>query len=319
MLRIFNPAVFQGSFHRKQYFEGWYFKNVASDLEQVYAFIPGISQTKEDKHAFIQVINGISGQTHYIKYDINEFSYLSDHFQVKIANNTFTKDFIELDIRDKDIRVAGRLDYISPVEYPSRFMAPGIMGWYSFVPFMECYHGVVSVNHGIEGTLQINEKPISFSGGKGYIEKDWGRSFPECWIWLQSNSFENHDESLFVSIAKIPWLGRYFIGFIAFLYKDGVFTQFSTYNRSSLKQLTKQGKELFIELENKSHTLQIEVKVENAGDLVAPVKGQMTRMIKESIDSKVNYTLVDKKNNAAFKGHSDRAGLEIIEGIFNYF
>lgn len=28
---------------------------------------------------------------------------------------------------------------------------------------------------------------MDFSGGRGYIEKDWGQSFPAAWVWLQIN------------------------------------------------------------------------------------------------------------------------------------
>ncbi|WP_243392439.1 MULTISPECIES: tocopherol cyclase family protein [unclassified Mesotoga] len=31
---------------------------------------------------------------------------------------------------------------------------------------------------------------IDLTGGKGYIEKDWGRSLPDAWIWMQSNNFD---------------------------------------------------------------------------------------------------------------------------------
>ena len=48
------------------------------------------------------------------------------------------------------------------------------MGWYRFVPFMECFHGVVSLNHELEGDFLIENQVFSFDGGKGYIEKDWG-------------------------------------------------------------------------------------------------------------------------------------------------
>jgi len=67
------------------------------------------------------------------------------------------------------------------------------MGWYSYIPFMECKHGIVSVNHKISGTLRIDNELIDLNEGKGYIEKDWGTSFPEAWIWIQSNNFNNPD------------------------------------------------------------------------------------------------------------------------------
>lgn len=46
------------------------------------------------------------------------------------------------------------------------------MGPFSFVPFMEYYHGILSMDHNIEGSLEHNGKIISFDQGKGYMEKD---------------------------------------------------------------------------------------------------------------------------------------------------
>ncbi|QII81181.1 hypothetical protein G7057_00970 [Jeotgalibaca arthritidis] len=43
------------------------------------------------------------------------------------------------------------------------------------------------------------------STGKGYIEKDWGRSFPKNYIWIQSNHFNDNQRSLFFSYAHIPY------------------------------------------------------------------------------------------------------------------
>lgn len=78
------------------------------------------------------------------------------------------------------------------------------MGWYSYVPLMECKHGIVSVNHYLKGKIRINGNSIDLSEGKGYIEKDWGTSFPEVWIWIQSNNFTNPETSFTFSLAKIP-------------------------------------------------------------------------------------------------------------------
>jgi len=64
------------------------------------------------------------------------------------------------------------------VPWPKKPLAPGIVGWFSYVPFMETYHGVVRMNHEILGTLQIDGKPIVFDRGKGYIEQEWDASFP---------------------------------------------------------------------------------------------------------------------------------------------
>jgi hypothetical protein len=34
----------------------------------------------------------------------------------------------------------------------------------------------------IDGKLTIADQDHDFSGGRGYIEKDWGQSFPSAWV-----------------------------------------------------------------------------------------------------------------------------------------
>ena len=316
-MRLFRPEVFQGSVKKKNYFEGWYLKHVSADQRQVYSFIPGISTAENDKHAFIQIINGITGETHYVVYPIESFEFKTEVFWVRIGDSIFSESGIELNIQDQNIEVIGALKYGKLSKYPGSLISPGIMGWYSYVPFMECYHGIVSANHTLTGDLLINKSKLDFQNGRGYIEKDWGTSFPECWIWLQSNSFEIEGTSLFVSVAKIPWLGNFFMGFIAFLYHEGEYHIFATYNGSKLDRVDRDSDNIEFELSNSKEKLKVTVTSNSSGDLIAPTKGLMDRRIKESLDSSVEVSLI-QQGKVVFNGKSDRAGLEVIEKIFDY-
>ncbi|HSL86967.1 MAG TPA: tocopherol cyclase family protein, partial [Bacteroidales bacterium] len=189
---------------------------------------------------------------------------------------------------------------------------------YSFVPFMECKHGIVSVNHDLTGYLSINGIMTDFSSGKGYIEKDWGTSFPEAWIWIQSNNFGNTQTSFMLSVAKIPWIGKFFTGLISFLYLKGRFYLFSTYNNSTISDVKYDGNRLELTLNNKKHTLILTATKNLSGELRAPVTGKMSRHIKESIDSEVFIRLYDRENGLLLEDTGKRAGLEIIEKIFDY-
>ena len=315
-MNVFKPELFQGSLKQNNYFEGWYFKHVSKDLDQVYSFIPGISLHTDNPHAFIQVINGLTGETNYIEYPVSEFSFSTKYFRVEVGGSVFTADSMVLNINSPQIKVDGRLSYSGSVKYPSSVFAPGIMGWYSFVPFMECKHGVVSVTHRIDGTINVDKKQIDFSGGKGYIEKDWGKSFPESWIWLQSNNFENSDACIMMSIAKIPWLGSFFTGFLGFLYFDGKFFPFSTYHKSEITDLGLANEKLTVSFRSKKYHLKIIASLKQSGILLAPKSGKMSRRIKESVDSELEVVLTDLKDTVLFHDLAHRAGLEVIEGIF---
>lgn len=318
LYQIFHPEVFQGHLRKKNYFEGWYLKHCSGDQGHVMAVIPGIAMNSNDSHAFIQIIDGISGETHYVPYPLDAFHWDRRKFEVRVGDSGFSLDGVSLDIKSEAVELTGKVAYSDPVSFPGSLISPGIMGWYSYVPFMECYHGIVSANHGLEGSLNFNQKEINFSGGKGYIEKDWGTSFPEAWIWLQCNHFPTSEASLFVSIAKIPWLGKFFMGFIAFLYLDGKFHMFSTYNRSGISRVFMDGDHLFIELKRKSSTLRVSVRKHLTGELKAPHTGNMSRRIKESIDSEVEVSLLDGNKELVFQETGRRAGLEIEERIFEY-
>ncbi len=318
-MSIFHPEIFQGSLNKNRYFEGWYFKHVSANRKNVFAFIPGVALTKSEKHAFIQVIDGISGKTWNINYPLSEFNFSKDEFKVRVGNSYFSADEIKLEIDSPELKISGKLEYSSTVKYPSSTFSPGIMGWYSFVPFMECKHGIVSVQHKVEGRLKINESVVDFSNGTGYIEKDWGKSFPESWIWLHCNTFSEPECSFTFSVAKIPWLGNFFIGHICFLYLKGKFYRFATYNGSKITKLEFKKPFLEIELKNKNLILKVKAEQQQAGELKAPMVGEMNRMIKESVDSNVEISLFTKNGQLLFKDSGTHAGLEIIEKILSYF
>ena len=318
LYKIFHPAIFQGNLQKNNYFEGWFLKHVTTDQGRVLSLIPGIALNSNDPHAFIQIMDGISGKTHYIPYPIDTFKWDRKEFKVQVGNSIFSLHGIDLDTESDSIELSGKLIYSNLTLYPGTLMSPGIMGWYSYIPFMECYHGIVSANHGLSGRLTYNNEEIDFSGGKGYIEKDWGTSFPETWIWLQCNHFPTWDASLFISVAKIPWMGKFFMGFIAFLYLNGKYHMFSTYNNSRLSPVEFDGEVLSIELSNKSHSIGARVRKNITGELKAPDSGNMTRRIKESNDSVVDLTFTDKAGSIIFKETGQRGGLEISGKIFDY-
>jgi tocopherol cyclase len=317
-LRLYTPEVFQGNLRNKHYFEGWYFKQVTQDQHHTFSFIPGVSLVENDPHAFIQIMNGSTGKTDYIRYPLDEFSWNKRKLFLKIGSSKFTEEGVMLDIEGESINVTGQIDFNNIIKYPKSIFSPGIMGWYSFIPFMECNHGIVSVNHDLHGEITVNGKVINFNNGKGYIEKDWGVSFPEAWIWIQSNNFKEHDTSFSFSIAKIPWMSRYFIGFIAFLYLNNKFYLFSTYNKSLVSEISNNKEMIEITVKNSRNILKIRVNKNSFGDLRAPVSGEMSRKIKESIDSEVNLQLLDNYNNLEYEGTGKSVGLEIIEKIFDY-
>ncbi|MEA2077539.1 MAG: tocopherol cyclase family protein [Candidatus Marinimicrobia bacterium] len=309
MGRRSNPSAFQGTLKKRSYFEGWYIKCLSDDLLTSLAFIPGISLGK-NSHAFIQ-LNTSGHDTEYLKFPLEDFHYETDHFAVAIADNFFSDRGIHLDLERSGISIHGDLIFEDVHPFPSHFMAPGIMGWFIYVPFMECYHGVVSMRHKVRGSLTLNGKEFGFENGVGYIEKDWGRSFPESWIWMQANPFQDSNASFMLSIAKVPWMGLPFTGVIGFLNIDDKVYRFATYLGDKVVLLEQHDWGVDVVIGNNKHRLRLSAELGDDGGLIAPMNGEMSRSMKESLNSTLHVELSDKKGNIIFNDTSHIAGLEI--------
>lgn len=314
--RIWNPEIFQGHNKKNSYFEGWYYKLVDEEEKNVYAFIPGISIVKQNNlsHAFIQIINGNTGDSQYFKFNINEFDYSMKNFEINIGENYFSLNNMVLNIEDKGFATKGEINFEGITPWPVKLLSPGVMGWYTFIPFMECYHSILSLTHSIKGCLEINNSIINFDNGIGYMEKDWGASFPSSWIWIQSNHFDKEKTSLTASIATIPWLTGNFTGFIIGLLYEGKLYRFTTYTGAKLRKVSIKDDKLFIEVKDKNYSLRIQVIKGKTGILHSPKAGVMKGKIYESLKSQVKILLYMEKGNKKqliYEGWGRNAGLEI--------
>jgi len=306
---IFNPDLYQGWGKNKSYFEGWYYKMLSNDQQRAMAIIPGIAiDGNGKKQAFIQVLDGISCTAEYVKFDIDSFSANAKSFEISIGSNHFKTDRIILDLPN----IKGELFFKNQVPWPSQWYSPGIMGPFSFIPFMECYHGILSMDHEIQGELKIGEENIDFSDGRGYMEKDWGKSFPSAYVWMQTNHFSELGASLKLSVANIPWLGRSFVGFIAGLYFENKLIEFTTYNRSSLETLQADSDIVELTLVNKKYRLEVSVERAKSTELASPIHGFMDGRISESMKSHTSVKLIDTRDErVVFNDKSKNVALEV--------
>jgi tocopherol cyclase len=308
---LFNSDLYHGWHAKKNFFEGWYYKCVNADATEALAIIPGVAMDgKGEKQAFIQILDGIKLMADYIKFPFTSFQASKSEFEVEIENNAFTRNKLKLDL----LKLKGELKFQNQVPWPSSLLSPGIMGPFSFVPFMECYHGILSLDHSIEGALETDGRTVDFSGGRGYMEKDWGSSFPSAYFWMQSNHFSKPGISVKASVAKIPWLTGSFVGFIAGVYFNKQLIQFTTYNRTKLIRSVASEKEVEIVLKNNRYKLCIKATKKDATELASPIGGFMDGRIKESMTSHMHVQLYEK-GKLIFDDIGMNTGLEVAGEI----
>jgi hypothetical protein len=315
--RIWNPASYQGGTTKRRYFEGWYFKQVDAEETGILAVIPGVSYSNDgtSTHAFVQVVQS-SGMTHYFAYPVEAFSADErEPFCIRIADNVFSSQGMTLRLSDGDIQVTGELKFGEWNPWPVRTFSPGIMGWYRFVPRMETYHGVLSLDHAVSGSVSVNGEQFVFDGGRGYVEKDWGRSFPSSWIWAQSNNFDQPGVSITVSVAKIPWMTGSFVGNIAGLLLDGTLHRFATYTGARLVCLATDANSAHVILRDRREELELDIQGCEALVLKAPVLGSMDARDSESLGGTIDVTLRELRGGSAvevYRGTGRQAGIEVM-------
>lgn len=271
---------FHGALKKRSYFEGWYFKNQYKT--GIISFIPAFHIDEEGKKSVsIQVItNTISEQ---ITYPVNEFTILRRKSGIRIGENIFSNKGILLNIKSERLTVTGKLIF-------STFTMPNydIMGPFRYIPFMQCRHSVYSISHNVNGCLSINGMTVSFNKGLGYVEGDRGVEFPRSYFWTQCGWREKGNNSVMISVADIPYGRITFKGCIGIVYYGGKEYRFATYLGAKIRKYSK--RELWVQ--QGRYELQVTLIDKNPQDLLAPIKGNMIRTVRESIDCRIHYRFI---------------------------
>lgn len=276
---------------QNQYFEGWYFK--CSTQEETLAVIVGRAKGEEPV-AFIQVFSSKDLKSYYITYDRESYFYREEPFHIQIEENIFTKHYIKLHIRQEGLFIEGRVMFESLTKLPNRLGCEGLMGPFGYLPFMECYHDVISMTHTLKGQINLNGMIYDFHTGKGYIERDWGTSFPSSYTWMQCNHFKEESLSFMLAVAKIPFLGSEFTGFLCVLSIKGEARIFATYTGAKIKSFITTEEGVRITLKQGKELICVTTKYEKGSLLKAPNKGTMQRSIYEALNSTIELSVFYK-------------------------
>lgn len=314
--QVLDPLGYHGAAKKTPFFEGWYFKCVSRDGGEQLAIIPGVHlhEQAEERHAFIQVLQGGSNATHYIRYPLTAFKAATRGLSFSLSGNHFSLNHLHLDINEPGLRLCGELHFSGLQPWPVTVCSPGAMGWYAWAPFMQCYHGVGSLDHLLSGRLSLNDRLLDFAGGRGYLEKDWGSSFPSAYLWMQSNHFGIPATGLMISVAVIPWLGgKSFAGFIAGFLLNGRLFRLATYTGANLRALQVEDHVVYLHIESRRHRLQVTAHRATGGWLQAPGTSGMGARIAETLQGRLDVRFFEKRSSQElllFNGAGLHAGLD---------
>lgn len=293
---------YHGGGKKGSFFEGWYVR-LSGDAGTI-AFIPGISINHEGKKtAFIQVV-GEQG-SYYIPYPVSAFACARHQPAVRVGKNLFTEKGARLSIHTEGLDCEGTVRYgaLAPLRYD-------IMGPFHGVPFMQCNHGVISMRHALSGSITLNGRRMDFTGGTGYIEKDWGTSFPQSYLWVQCNRFialGARPCAVMASVADIPFLGTSFLGCICAVQYGKKEYRLATYTGAHVLRWDAGG----LVLKQGGAMLVVDVQKVSPQVLKAPKQGNMCRTIREHVSCAARFRFF-VHNSLLFDYKGIAAGFEYV-------
>lgn len=314
---IWHPEMFHGRGWRSSAFDGWYFKVVDRSERHVWAIIPGIWMDRDParQYCFIQFLNGRTGHTTMHRYPAQQFWSSRERFDVAVGQSRFSLTSVHLDIDDPELRLSGDLQFTQTQGWPIRAWAPGAMGPLAFLPFLEGYHAITNVDPRITGSLTVDGDEIDFTGGRAYMERDWGSAFPRAWVWTQSNHFDEDHVCLTASIADIPLAGRVLRGFIVGFLCHGEFYRWATWNGARLAHFVYDDEHAEFTVINGNHVLEVWSGGHSGmGQVFAPRAGAMTKMLVEELNAVLQVRLIERHARGdilLFEGRGRNGGLEI--------
>jgi tocopherol cyclase len=289
---------------KKNYFEGWFQKIYSHEHRTSIFLIYGIATGhSSDKKGFIQLY--IPNQEHLLLYfDEKDVDCSPYEHRVQFGENVISNERIFLKTADVHIN-------LSVSKSQGNTLARNTMGRYYFIPNLPCYHAVVDDAQKIYGEIHCKAASYQINGARGYLEKNWGTSFPKDYLWLHGFDPKHSTNQLLFSQAKIYWMGRTYTKHLGFLRYDETRINILRLRKSSIhvQKISDASQRIFIS----SPELTLEITVELACEipLKAPVKGMLERSIMHHNNVSIHVRLFTKSRIREFEwiGNFENMGL----------
>jgi tocopherol cyclase len=284
MLRKYNPSSLQGNFNREKYFEGWFQKIYSAEHKSSFIIIYGYAT--RNSHAtfgFIQV--HIPEQEpilmHFPKDEV--FCDSAQHL-VHIGKHILSSKQIVINTEEMGINLS--LMDNEPIQTFSNSM-----GYNYVIPNLPCYHSVLNKAHAVSGEISNKHTHYSLVNEMGYLEKNWGTSFPEKYIWLHAVDPKDSEVSLLFSQAEIVWFGRKFTRHVGHLHYDGKVLDLRKLKKCVVSISTISSQNQLIRISSTSIQLELSIALDQKILFKGPQDGILSREIVHHTDAVMDVSL----------------------------
>jgi tocopherol cyclase len=293
MLRKYNPSSLQGGFDRDKYFEGWFQKVYSAEHKLSFIIIYGYAtRHSHDTFGFIQV--HIPHQEpvlmHFPKDEV--FCDPAQHL-VRMGKHTLSAKEIAINTEEMGIN-------LSMMDNEPIRTFKNSMGYSYVIPNLPCYHSVLNKAHAVSGEIRNIQKSYSFVNEIGYLEKNWGTSFPEKYLWLHAVDPKDPEVSLLFSQAEIVWLGRKFTRHVGHLHYDGKVLDLRKLKKCVVSISNISSHNQLIRISSTSIQLELLIALDQKILFKGPQDGVLSRDILHHTDARMDVSLTHGSHTRLF-------------------
>ncbi len=167
--------------------------------------------------------------------------------------------------------------------------------------------------HGLAtGWIEWRGERYEFTNAPAYSEKNWGRSFPQKWFWINCNSF---DDTVGLAITagggrrQVLWMTEE-VGMIGIHYRDK-FYEFVPWNSQMTWQIQPWG-EWKIQATNRDFQVELIGTTELPGTMVnTPTERGLVMCCRDTLRGLLSIDLQTLNGKQIIKARSNIAGLEV--------
>jgi tocopherol cyclase len=185
-------------------------------------------------------------------------------------------------------------------------------GLLSFLPIFEPGWQILMAHGLATGWIEWRGEKYQFNRAPAYSEKNWGRSFPQKWFWINCNSF---DDTVGLAITagggrrKVLWSTEE-VAMIGIHYRDR-FYEFVPWNSQVYWQIQPWG-EWRMQATNPDFKIELTGTTDLTGTMVStPTECGLVMCCRDTLKGRLTIELSTRRGDRIIKTSSINAGLEV--------
>jgi tocopherol cyclase len=185
-------------------------------------------------------------------------------------------------------------------------------GLLSYLPIFEPGWQILMAHGLATGWIDWNSDRYEFSNAPAYSEKNWGRSFPQKWFWINCNSFTNEPNLALTAGGgrrKLLWWMES-VGMICLHYRDR-FYEFVPWNSQVNWQVQPWGR-WEMQAQNDRFEVRLTGKCDRPGTLVrVPTEDGLRFRCRDTMNGDLILELREINGKTILKAETSLCGLEV--------